>query len=119
MSACLHQPGAIITNLSRTLPPEDFARWKPYLNDDLTPKAGIDVFKTIPEGAATTATAAFDPRWEKLNGAYLADSQIAKDFIPGETFTEGGMSRIKEHAKDKASARRLWDWTNKLLGTNF
>lgn len=107
-----------MTNLSRSLEEEDFAMWKPYLNDDFTPKEGFNVFKSIPEGAATTLTGAFDPRMSEVNGSYLANSQVAEDAVSGESIIEG-MAKVQPFAKDKTTAQKLWDLTNQLLGTSF
>ncbi|KAL1409011.1 hypothetical protein Q8F55_005835 [Vanrija albida] len=120
LTAVSLHPGVINTNLSRFLTTEDFGALAAFFNDDGSPK-DVSLWKTIPQGAATTVTAAFDPRWEKHNGTYLADSQIAPD-LPEDTGIDlgaGGMSYIVPYAKDKKSALRLWDLTNKLVGENF
>ncbi|WOO82719.1 short-chain dehydrogenase TIC 32 [Vanrija pseudolonga] len=118
VAVSLH-PGVIMTNLSRHLTQEDFSAFSAFWNEDGSPKPGL--FKSIPQGAATTVTAAFDPRWEKHNGVYLVDSQIAPDLptTGGEDLLVGGMGYILPYAKDKKAALRLWDLTNKITGENF
>ncbi|CAK5267299.1 unnamed protein product, partial [Mycena citricolor] len=63
-------------------------------------------WKTIPQGAATTVTAAFDPRLDSLPGAYLDDSTVAND-------------KVAPHASDPAIATKLWDATEVLVGVKF
>lgn len=87
-----------------------------FFNDDGTPKV---YFKTIPEGASTTLTAAFDPRMEAINGSYLSDCQVPPVQESDGTMDALGVDALAPYAVDKASARRLWDLTNKLTGENF
>ncbi|TXT10725.1 hypothetical protein VHUM_02230 [Vanrija humicola] len=119
VAVSLH-PGVISTNLSRHLTEEDFKGFSTFFNADGSAKPGI--FKSIPQGAATTVTAAFDPRWDSQNGVYLVDSQVAPDVPEGESdnlLSVPGMGYIYPFAKDKKSAQRLWELTNKITGENF
>lgn len=113
-----HQPGAIATNLMRHLTDEDREMWSYSLNPDGTPKPELNLFKTVAQGASTTLTAAFDPRMEKVNGQYLVDCQVGKDFEPDLDFVED-LDRIRPHAKDHKSAERLWEMTNRIVGEKF
>ncbi|KAJ7142337.1 hypothetical protein C8R44DRAFT_865690 [Mycena epipterygia] len=63
-------------------------------------------WKTIPQGAATTLAAAFDPRLNDKPGAYLSDSTEAnKDIAP--------------HSSDPANAEKLWTITEEIIGEKF
>ncbi|KAJ6489535.1 hypothetical protein C8R47DRAFT_1215348 [Mycena vitilis] len=62
-------------------------------------------FKTIPQGAATTVVAAFDPALNDTPGAYLTDCvRVAnlKDIAP--------------HSCDPADAEKLWNMTDEIIG---
>ncbi|KAJ7039569.1 hypothetical protein C8F04DRAFT_1254850 [Mycena alexandri] len=63
-------------------------------------------WKNIPQGAATTVAAAFDPLINNQPGAYLGDSAVAND-------------AIAPHSSDPANAERLWDVTEKIIGERF
>ncbi|KAJ7776863.1 hypothetical protein DFH07DRAFT_951475 [Mycena maculata] len=60
-------------------------------------------WKTIPEGAATTVAAAFDPVLSDKLGSYLEYCQVANE-------------TITPHSSDPANASRVWDATEKLVG---
>ncbi|KAF7299494.1 Short-chain dehydrogenase/reductase family protein [Mycena indigotica] len=63
-------------------------------------------WKTIPQGAATTVAAAFDPRITADSGAYLDDSKIATQ-------------TVSPHSTDPANAERLWTATEEVIGEKF
>ncbi|KAJ7465004.1 hypothetical protein FB451DRAFT_427334 [Mycena latifolia] len=63
-------------------------------------------FKTIPQGAATTLVAAFDPRLNDKPGTYLSDCREAND-------------EIAPHSSDPANAEKLWTLTEKIIGEPF
>lgn len=109
-------PGGINTNLSRHTSAEDMLRYKEWLNDDMTPNMSLGVWKTIPEGASTTLTAALDPRMDSLNGKYLSNCQPA---VASETFSMTNTNTVNPFGQDKESAKKLWDLTNKLIGESF
>ncbi|KAJ7897637.1 hypothetical protein B0H14DRAFT_2557633 [Mycena olivaceomarginata] len=62
--------------------------------------------KTIPQGAATTVVAAFDPRIEDTPGAYLVD--CVED-----------NAAVAPHSADPVMAEKLWALTEKLIGEPF
>lgn len=91
--------------------------WKPMMLDEAgNPRKGM--IKSVPQGAATQLVAAFDPRMDAVNGAYLNNCQVAKDFDPSEDFVTQTY-RIKPYAKDHDGARRFFELANKLTGENF
>ncbi|KAJ6494239.1 hypothetical protein C8R45DRAFT_900292 [Mycena sanguinolenta] len=63
-------------------------------------------FKTIPQGAATTIVAAFDPRIADKPGAYLVDCVVDN-------------AAVAPHASDPVMAEKLWTLTEKLIGQPF
>ena len=84
-------PGVIATNLGRHM--------NAALVAMLTVAAPL-VLKTIPQGAATEVWAAVSPGAGALNGAYLADSNVAKS------------SRLGE---DAALAGKLWAKSEEIV----
>jgi NAD(P)-dependent dehydrogenase (short-subunit alcohol dehydrogenase family) len=100
-------PGGIQTELGRHLGESDWAAM------------GFDklghLFKSPPQGAATTVWAAVSPHFEGKNGGrYLADS--------GEegpsAAAEGGLSMhgYSEHAYDDEAAEKLWRLSYETVG---
>ncbi|TXT10970.1 hypothetical protein VHUM_01721 [Vanrija humicola] len=119
LTAVALHPGAIPTNLGRHLEEGDIAALSSFFNEDGTPNMSLGFWKSIPEGATTTITAAFDPRWEKQNGAYLVNSQVAPLQKAGEEIPYGTENILALWADDDKSAERLWELTNKLTNENF
>ncbi|KAJ6546683.1 hypothetical protein DFH09DRAFT_1039921 [Mycena vulgaris] len=98
-------PGLIFTNINHK--EESLAEFKErgVLDEDGGPNKDL-VWKTIPQGAATTVAAAFDPSLSDKPGAYLIDCQAAND-------------QIAPHSSDPANAARLWAVTEKVIGQTF
>ncbi|KAF8129087.1 hypothetical protein K438DRAFT_2000062 [Mycena galopus ATCC 62051] len=63
-------------------------------------------WKTISQGAATTVTAAFDPRLSTQPGAYLDDSTVANE-------------KVAPHSSDPAKGEKLWALTEQIIGETF
>ncbi|KAJ6555026.1 hypothetical protein DFH09DRAFT_1365978 [Mycena vulgaris] len=97
-------PGLVETNGIRE---ENKDAFKAYgiLDADGRPNPKFP-WKTIPEGAATTVVAAFDPSLSDKPGAYLDDCKDASD-------------KIAPHSSDPANASKLWAVTEKVLGQSF
>ncbi|KAJ6630164.1 hypothetical protein B0H10DRAFT_2208284 [Mycena sp. CBHHK59/15] len=98
-------PGVIYTNIIQK--EESIADMQSIgvLGPDGQPNTARD-WKTIPQGAATTVAAAFDPRLNGKPGAYLDNSTEAnKD--------------VASHSSDPANAERLWEVTEKIIGESF
>ncbi|KAK7050679.1 short-chain dehydrogenase/reductase family protein [Favolaschia claudopus] len=99
-------PGIIYTNINQK--PESIADMQAIgvLRPDGTPNTDDHQWKTIPQGAATTVAAAFDPKLNAVSGAYLDDSTAAND-------------KISPHSSDPANAKKLWEATEEILGERF
>ncbi|KAF7299919.1 Short-chain dehydrogenase/reductase family protein [Mycena chlorophos] len=63
-------------------------------------------WKTLPQGAATTLVAAFDPRITDQSGAYLDDCVVAED-------------HVAPHSADMSRALKLWQLTEEVVGEKF
>ncbi|KAJ7150710.1 hypothetical protein C8R46DRAFT_497218 [Mycena filopes] len=99
-------PGAIFTNISQKEESQaDFKAGGLLTADGLPNEAAFD-WKSIPEGAATTVVASFDPRLNATPGAYLDDSAVANE-------------KVAPHSSDPANAEKLWTVTEKIVGETF
>ncbi|KAK7022333.1 short-chain dehydrogenase/reductase family protein [Favolaschia claudopus] len=99
-------PGAIYTNLLQKPDNKTLLISIGFLKADGTPNDRDHPFKTIPQGAATTIAAAFDPRIEDQSGSFLWDCAVAND-------------KIAPHSSDPERAKRLWAATEEAVGEKF
>ncbi|KAJ6579985.1 NAD-P-binding protein [Mycena vulgaris] len=98
-------PGTIETNIHHKPESEDAFKAYGVLDADGRPNPNFPR-KTIPQGAATTVVAAFDPSLSDKPGAYLDDCKDASD-------------KIAPHSSDPVNASELWAATEKLIGQSF
>ncbi|KAJ7644819.1 NAD-P-binding protein [Roridomyces roridus] len=101
-------PGLIYSNfLTKEETRADLLAISKCPNTDGSPNKDLPYlkWKTVPEGAATTVAAAFDPGLSDKTGAYLRDCQIANDVLP--------------HSSDPERASQLWKATEKIVGQSF
>lgn len=96
-------PGAIVTNLMRTIAPD-------HLEAML--EAGIPglTWKTIPQGAATSVLVAASPLLEGVGGRYFEDcneGEAPRDDRP--------FAGVASHALDPESASRLWTLSEEMI----
>ena len=101
-------PGAIMTNLSRHMQEEDFTSLMEYRPTDKPL-----VFKSVPQGAATTVWAASALELAHRGGIYLENCQIA------QAAEEGGEDGVEDYAIDAVEAERLWSLSEELVGQSF
>ncbi|CAK5267266.1 unnamed protein product [Mycena citricolor] len=99
-------PGFIFTNINQKEETIVLGKQAGILLPDGTPNHEAVPWKSIPAGAATTVTAAFDPRLESVPGAYLEDCVAANE-------------KIAPHAADPDVAAKLWEITEGLVGVKF
>ncbi|KAH7085638.1 hypothetical protein BKA63DRAFT_22413 [Paraphoma chrysanthemicola] len=100
----LHPGVAMGTSLAPGFGEEDFKSLKEH--DE---KIGWDKeldFKTLDECAATHVVAAFDPRLDGVNGAYLENGNVSAD-------------GLQPTAKVEGDAEKLWKLSEKLVGQTF
>ncbi|KAJ6490747.1 hypothetical protein C8R47DRAFT_1215019 [Mycena vitilis] len=99
-------PGVIYTNILQK--EESIANLQAagVLGPDGLPDKSKVPWKTIPQGAATTVVASFDPSLDATPGAYLNDCVVATETVAA-------------HAADPATAARLWSTTEEIIGEEF
>ncbi|KAJ7892518.1 hypothetical protein B0H14DRAFT_2496613 [Mycena olivaceomarginata] len=99
-------PGVILTNLVQKEESIAAVQSMGLLGPDRRPSTEKFQWKTIPQGAATTVAAAFDPRLNDKAGAYLDDCAVATE-------------SVSPHSSDPANAEKLWVITEKIIGEKF
>ena len=103
-------PGGIRTNLQRYMSRSDQERLGWYDADGNL----VVHFKTIAQGAATSAWAASSPQLDGMGGVYCEDCDIARLVAPGED----PMTGVDADAVDPQSAERLWSVSAQLTGVD-
>ncbi|KAJ6540327.1 hypothetical protein B0H19DRAFT_1175470 [Mycena capillaripes] len=99
-------PGVIFTNMNQKEESIPGMQALGILGPDGQPNTEKRQWKTIPQGAATSVAAAFDPRLNDKPGAYLDDSTVKNESVIA-------------HSSDPANAARLWTVTEKIMGEEF
>ncbi|KAJ6554937.1 hypothetical protein DFH09DRAFT_1365914 [Mycena vulgaris] len=99
-------PGAIYTNIMLTEEAVAGLQAVGVLGPDGLPSEVKFAFKTIPQGAATTMVAAFDPGLNDKPGAYLDDCTAANHLIAPPS-------------SDPANTEKLWTLTESIIGETF
>lgn len=101
-------PGGVGTKLGRYLTEDSMKNVMAQVRKLESDEPG----KTIPQGAATAVWGATAPELEGMGGLYLINSHIS---------TEG--TDVDEchapYAYDESSEKKLWEMSNKMLGTDF
>lgn len=108
--ACAIHPGGIRTELGRHMTPEVMAQLMARVEAQPQPY----VFKTVPQGAATSVWAAIVADADEIGGKFCEDCGVAElttDMIAG--------SGVRAYALDAASAERLWSRSEELVGERF
>ncbi|KAJ7159747.1 NAD-P-binding protein, partial [Mycena filopes] len=101
----LHPGGVSLSLFRARLPSAPLMLLAGLLHPDGTPNTEKFSWKTLPQGAATTVAAAFDPSLDASPGAYLDDCVLANE-------------KKAPHC-DSATAAKLWTVTEEILGETF
>ncbi|KAJ6502885.1 hypothetical protein C8R47DRAFT_1251778 [Mycena vitilis] len=100
-------PGVIFTNICQKEESIPYMQAFGVIGADLQPSTEkAKDWKTIPQGAATTVAAAFDPGLNAVPGAYLNDSAEANN-------------EVSQFCADQANAEKLWEVTEEIIGESF
>src|ERR1700678_735190 len=114
-AAALH-PGAIQTELSRYLD-EEARRELTEIRAQLEriPGAKAMVYKSVPQGAATSVWAAAVAEADAVGGRYCEDCHVA-DVIDSPGFTFAG---VRPYALNPDTAKALWAKSEQMVGERF
>lgn len=76
--------------------------------------------KTIPQGATTTVWCATSPLLNDIGGVYCEDADIAELDLGNFGKDNGlGTRGVQPYSLDEASAKKLWDLSEKMTGVVF
>lgn len=103
-------PGVIQTELGRHLTPELMQQLAPPPGSALPPM----VFKTIPQGAATSVWSAVVASGDAVGGRYCEDCHVAER--ASDPTVRGG---VHPYALDPARAEALWAKSEEMVGERF
>ncbi|TXS89255.1 SDR family NAD(P)-dependent oxidoreductase [Parahaliea maris] len=112
-------PGMIMTELGRHMDEADMeairarAASRSAASGQETGGEPRSLFKSIPQGAATSVYAATSPALAGIGGRYLEDCHLAEE--AGKE-TAGG---VESYATDPALAEQLWQLSEALVGESF
>jgi NAD(P)-dependent dehydrogenase (short-subunit alcohol dehydrogenase family) len=114
-AAALH-PGAIQTELSRYLD-QEARRQLTEIRAQLEriPGAKAMVYKSVPQGAATSVWAAAVAKGDAVGGRYCEDCHVA-DVIDAPGFTFAG---VRPYALNPDTAKALWAKSEQMVGERF
>ena len=104
-------PGAIMTDLQRSLPLEEQVAMGWMTADGVV----NPLFKTIEQGAATTVWAATSPQLAGLGGLYCEDCDVARAVPPEDK----GPAGVRPWAVDHDAAEQLWTLSEQLTGAHL
>ncbi|MEQ8992685.1 MAG: hypothetical protein RLO46_12755, partial [Pseudomonadales bacterium] len=102
-------PGVIQTELGRHMTPELLAEIMPA--DGSAPAF---VFKTVPQGAATSVWSAVTAAADAVGGRYCEDCHVAE--VTDDPTARTG---VRAYALDPARAAALWSASEALVGERF
>jgi NAD(P)-dependent dehydrogenase (short-subunit alcohol dehydrogenase family) len=117
-AAAVH-PGAIQTELARHMDPSQMQALIDQINKQLAAEGKHPFkFKTIPQGAATSAWAGVVAPADEIGGRYCENchvSHIVPDDVPITPVSEG----VRGYALDPSTAAALWKKSEELVGESF
>jgi NAD(P)-dependent dehydrogenase (short-subunit alcohol dehydrogenase family) len=103
-------PGAVLTELSRSVPEEELREIRSRLAT-----AGHTTYKTTEQGAATSVWCATSPQLDGLGGVYCEDVDVAEAVAADFTEPRG----VRPWAMDPLQAERLWAKSEEWTGIGF
>jgi len=107
-------PGAIRTELSRYMTPEITAKMIASISANQPKGTAAFIYKSVPQGAATSVWAACVADAAVIGGQYCEDCHVAKVVaIPGLR------SGVQPYALDAQRAQALWQKSEEWVGERF
>jgi NAD(P)-dependent dehydrogenase (short-subunit alcohol dehydrogenase family) len=102
-------PGAILTELGRSIPEEEMAA------AIANAKKMVGGIKTVEEGAATSVWCATSDQLDGKGGVYCEDADVA-EIVPADSTSPRG---VRPWAIDPEIAERLWTKSEEWTGASF
>jgi NAD(P)-dependent dehydrogenase (short-subunit alcohol dehydrogenase family) len=117
-AAAVH-PGGIKTELGRHRDPAQMQAMIDQINKQLAAEGkGPFEFKTIPQGAATSAWAGVVASADAIGGRYCENCHVG-EIVPDDRIISRTSEGVRGYALDPAAAERLWKKSEELVGEKF
>jgi NAD(P)-dependent dehydrogenase (short-subunit alcohol dehydrogenase family) len=115
-AAALH-PGGIRTELSRHMDPAALTAWVESVNAERAAQGHPPlVYKTVPQGAATSVWASFVAHADEIGARYCEDCHVAEATDVPMSVGTGG---VRPYALDPERAKALWAKSEEWVGEKF
>jgi NAD(P)-dependent dehydrogenase (short-subunit alcohol dehydrogenase family) len=117
-AAAVH-PGAIQTELGRYTDPSRLETLVAQINEQLAAEGkGPFQFKTIPQGAATSAWAGVVVAADEIGGRYCENCHVGQ-IVPDDVTITAVSEGVRAYALDPIGAEALWKKSEELVGESF
>jgi NAD(P)-dependent dehydrogenase (short-subunit alcohol dehydrogenase family) len=117
-AAAVH-PGVIQTELTRYMDPNHLQGLREQIDSQLKAEGrGPLVWKTVPQGAATSVWAGAVAPAEEIGGKYCENCQVGQ-LVPDEITLGPGSEGVRGYALDSANAAALWKKSEQMVGESF
>jgi len=116
-AAAVH-PGAIHTELGRYMNAGQLQNLVDRINQQLAAEGKSFEWKTIPQGAATSAWAAVVAPADEIGGRYCANCQVG-EIVRDETTITALSEGVLAYALNPDNAEALWKKSEELVGESF
>jgi NAD(P)-dependent dehydrogenase (short-subunit alcohol dehydrogenase family) len=117
-AAAVH-PGVIQTELTRYMDPDHLQGLRQQIDSQLKAEGrGPLVWKTVPQGAATSVWAGAAAPTDEIGGRYCENCHVSQ-IIPNEVVFNAGSEGVHGYALDPANAAALWKKSEEMVGETF
>jgi NAD(P)-dependent dehydrogenase (short-subunit alcohol dehydrogenase family) len=117
-AAAVH-PGGIKTELGRYADPGRIERVVAQINEQLAAQGkGPFQWKTIPQGAATSAWAGVVASADEIGGRYCENCHVG-NIVPDDATITAISEGVRAYALDPTTAEALWKKSEEMVGESF
>jgi NAD(P)-dependent dehydrogenase (short-subunit alcohol dehydrogenase family) len=117
-AAAVH-PGIIQTELTRYMDPAHLQGLREQIDNQLKAEGrGPLVWKTVPQGAATSVWAGVVASAEEIGGKYCENCHVG-ELVPDEITLGPSSEGVRGYALDSANAAALWKKSEEMVGESF
>jgi hypothetical protein len=112
-------PGIIQTELTRYMDPAHVQGLREQIDNQLKAEGrGPLVWKTVPQGAASSVWAGVVAPAEEIGGKYCENCHVGQ-LVPDEITLSPGSEGVRGYALDPANAAALWKKSEEMVGESF
>jgi len=117
-AAAVH-PGGIRTELGRHMDPAQLEKMIDQMNQQLAAQGKAPfLWKTIPQGAATSVWAGFVAGADEVGGRYCENCHVGT-IVSDDTVISAISEGVRSYALDPHNAEALWKKSEELVGESF